>query len=173
MPQDVNNQILQSMLMKAINLLKASNPKVSAATAVLNDALEVLNCDDLGPVLMVERNAAILELVQEALQLDGIEIYGVEDVVKATELVEQMNKRKTPIRVVILALGADSSEILTFYHNLRISSPQVKVILTSGNLAEISILTAGEHDFWATLRKPYKMSALKTLILSALSNPKD
>ena len=172
MPQNVNNQILQSMLLKAINLLKGSKPKVNAATLVLNNALEVLSCEDLGPVLMVERNAAILELVQEALQLDGIEIYGAEDVSKAKALVEQMDRRKTPIRVVILALGSDSSEILSFYHNLRASSSDVKVILTSGNLAEISILTADEHAFWATLRKPYKMSALKTLILSALSNPK-
>ena len=169
MPENVKNQILKSKLMEVLKLLSNPEPRVREASSVIKAALDVLNCHDLGPVLMIEPESAIIELVQEALHDDGIEIYGARDLSAANQLVKQMNNRNTPFRVAVLALGTDSSESLSVYHQLRAFCPTVKVILASGNLAETSILTAEEHGFWATLHKPYKMSALKTLIFSAFS----
>ena len=172
MSSDVKNQILKTKLMTAIKLLASSSPKVQEALSALNSTLELLNCNDLGPVLMVERDSAILELVKEALHEDGIEIYGVQNADEAADLMRHMNQRDTPFQVAILALGSDSGGALSVYHLLRSFCPNAKVILASGNLAETSMLTAEGHDFWATLPKPYKMSALKTLIFSAFSSVK-
>ena len=54
MSENVKSQIIKSKLIEAINLLSKSSPKVNEASIVINSALDVLNCKDLGPVLMIE-----------------------------------------------------------------------------------------------------------------------
>ena len=169
MAEDRKTKIIRHKLERALFLISEGNQNLPEAQDLLSSAIDIVKCKHMGPVLVLDHDKAMLELVQEAFNEEGFDVHYAHSVGEVLGLSEKLKGSGRGLRVAILALGADSRQVFSdMFHRLRQDNPNLKIIIASGNLTESSILTSDEAVFWATLNKPYPITELKRLILTAL-----
>jgi DNA-binding response OmpR family regulator len=115
-----------------------------------------------GRILLLDDETMLLDVLEEMLERLGFEV-----VVAATvkDALGELAEPTLPFRVAILDLtipgGPGGLELV---QPLRISSPGVFMIATSGSPTELPMLNPTDYGFDASLGKPYRLDELRRLL---------
>ena len=169
MKKSINLYEIQGQINKCISLLDTQDANVDEALQELRIIQQKLQIR--GPVLLVDEDQDLLELLYEALRDYGFDVLTARSGEDALQLSAQYRELGVPFCVAVVGLlkakGKSTMEILP---ELRKDNPQLKVILSSGNLTEAAVVISEFQHFWNHLPKPYSIGKMCNLVARAVQN---
>ena len=161
---------ISSQIQKALALLETDTPNIELAVQTLRMTDQVLRSSCKGPILVVDADGDFADLICEVLEEDGIEVFCAQNASDALSISAKQRQENAPFMVAIIGLkGAFGKGPLAVLHQLKKDHPNVRIILSSGNLAEAAVVSTDNEYFWGHLSKPYSIMEIRTLVESALA----
>ena len=118
-----------------------------------------------GRVLLMDDERLLREMAQSMLSRMGYEVELASDGPSAIDMQQRALEAGKPFRVAILDLtipgGIGGREVVKI---LRQQDPQIRAIVSSGYAEDPVLSDHRRHGFVDTLRKPYSMQALETVM---------
>ena len=121
---------------------------------------------ELGTVLLVDDEPALLDLMQENLASAGYRVLSAADGEKALKLAEQLAE---PIDLVVTDVVMPKLGGPELVRNLRAVRPTIKVLYLTGYLADAFGPSGAPPDGDALLQKPFTQAALRARIAQVLA----
>ena len=161
---------VSAQIQKALSALDSDHPNIDLAIQTLKVTDKLLRSSCKGPILLVDTDGDFVDLISEVFEEDGIEVSCAQNASDALTLSAKYRQEKTPFVVAIIGLKGEAGKgPLAILHQLRKDHPNVRIILSSGNLAEATVVSTDNEYFWGQLSKPYSISEIRTLVESALA----
>ena len=120
----------------------------------------------MSTVLVVDDDKIILNVTEELLNMLGYEVCTAQSGEVALEIV---SSKKNRIDLALLDISLPDMDGLTLFPKLLAKQPDLKILLTSGNLLEISEESLKQQGVEGFLQKPYSFKVLKSTLEKLLS----
>ena len=121
-------------------------------------------------ILLMDDEPAICEITGILLKKLGYDPTITTSGEEALDAYKNAREKGVPFDVIILDLtirgGMGGREVISL---IRESDPEVKVLVSSGDLSDPAIISFAEHGFSGVLAKPYNKLGLDNTIKSVLT----
>jgi CheY-like chemotaxis protein len=114
-----------------------------------------------GRVLVVDDEALIIETIQSALEVMGLEVLTAADGLEALVRFGQENET---LSLVIMDLTMPRMDGREAFEHMREMNPRVPIILSSGYMERDSLQSLSGSTPDGFIQKPYQMSALEGML---------
>jgi CheY-like chemotaxis protein len=121
-------------------------------------------------VLLVDDDLGVLDLTRVMLERSGYNVITARDAIEGFEI---YNSRRDQIDLVVTDLIMPKVSGGEFVAQLRHEDPQLKIVITTGYIADAEALTKPGNRPNATIQKPFRMAELAQLVRQVLDGSLD